>query len=668
MCGINLIYSRDDASIERWRIEAMNEALGHRGPDELNVFADKGIALGHTRLSIVDIAGGHQPMRSASNRFVIIFNGEIYNYRALQQQLRSQGVAFKTDSDTEVVLELFAREGLAGITRLRGMFAFAVYDIESACLFLIRDRLGIKPLFYARSGNQFVASSEAKGIFASGLVEPRFNVESIRDFFFYQFAVSPHTTFMDIYEVPPGNYLELRPGEEPKLTCYWDINFPRNGEYESLDEKYWTESFLDALGDATECHLIGEVPIGSYLSGGVDSSTIAWLLKERYDRPLKTFSIHFTNEAMDESDIYRRTAGFLGVQNVELTMDDQQEASFLPELKRCLYHLEQPQRLAVDIPHYLLSGLVQRNNYKVVYTGDGADELLGGYDCFRQDYMRLRGNQIANDQMRRQLYLTEFTQYFSEDYMRLLLELHDPEEQQETIARFGCYPAWFDFWNILGENALAVFNQDALLAAPHTGQFESLARQMKPHLENRHPLNQSLYIETKTRLPGWILWKGDRLSMAHSVEARVPFVDHELFELAARMPPEFKLRGMDEKYVLKKIARPHLPPHPSDHKKRAFYTPIREWFFTKERAAQVDPYLNTEALSRCGLFDTAYVASLREQLTNSTAPANYNSYYRIMKLEWTLMLVLSVQILHEQFILKRAPCFNRAQANASAVN
>ncbi len=662
MCGINLIYSRGGTPIDRWRIEAMNEALGHRGPDEQNIFSDAHVALGHTRLSIVDIAGGHQPMQSADGRYVIVFNGEIYNYRFLQQRLRNQGVALRTDCDTEVVLELIAREGLAGVSLLRGMFAFAMYDRDNASLFLVRDRLGIKPLFYSQDADLFVASSEAKGIFASGLVEPRFNVESIRDFFFYQFSVSPHTMFMDIVELPPGHYVELRAGQEPKLTCYWDVAFPRDGEYESFDESYWTSAFLDGLKDATESHLIGEVPIGSYLSGGIDSSTIAWLLKDIYDQPLKTFSIHFTNETMDESDIYRHTARFLGVNNVELTMDDQQEASFLPELEKCLYHLEQPQRLAVDIPHFLLSDLVRRNRYKVVYTGDGADELLGGYDCFRQDYMRIRGNQIPNARMREQLYLTEYTQYFSEDYIRLLLELHDPEEQRETIERFGCYPAWFDFWNILGEHALEVFDESALLATPHTGQFETLVRRMKPHLENRHPLNQSLYIETKTRLPGWILWKSDRLSMAHSVEARVPFVDHELFELAARMPPEFKLRGMDEKYVLKQVARPHLPPHPADHKKRAFYTPIREWFFTRDRSAQVEPYLNHEALSRCGLFDAAYVTSLREQLANAAPPTDYNSYYRIMKLEWTLMLVLSVQILHEQFVRKQAPCFARAKA------
>lgn len=665
MCGINLIFSTDRSGLERWRIEAMNDALGHRGPDETNVFSDARIAMGHTRLSIVDVAGGHQPMRSGNGRFVIIFNGEIYNYRELQQQLRNAGITLHTDCDTEVVLELFALEGISSVQKLRGMFSFAIYDLESGKLSIVRDRLGIKPLFYARSGERLIVSSEAKGIFATGLIEPRLNVESVRDFFFYQFSVSPHTAFEDIFDLPPGHYMEVSPDSAEKIHCYWDIAFPRDGEYESHDEAYWTKAFESELRDATDCHLIGEVPIGSYLSGGIDSSTIAWLLKGCYAKPLKTFSIHFTNQSMDESDIYRHTAAALGVQNVELTMDDQQDASFLPEFEQCLYHLEQPQRLAVDIPHFLLSGLVRRNNYKVVYTGDGADELLGGYDCFRQDVMRIRGNQVPDETLRRHLYLTEFTQYFAEDYVHLLLELHDAEEQQETLDRFGCYPAWFDFWNILGDNALEIFNQERVLASPHKGQFESLVRRMKPNLEGLHPLNQSLYIEAKTRLPGWILWKSDRLSMAHSVEARVPFVDHRLYEFAARMPPEYKLRGMDEKYVLKQVARPNLPPHPADHKKRAFYTPIREWFFTRERSDQVEQYLNEASLLESGLFDPAVVAAMRRQIESEAPPTNYNAYYRVMKLEWTLLLVLSVQVLFKQFVLKAAPCFARAKAEGA---
>lgn len=659
MCGINLIYSQTDEHIERSRIAAMNGALVHRGPDDNDIYADAHVAFGHTRLSIVDVAHGHQPMVSADGRFVIVFNGEVYNYRSLRRELGERGTTFHTDSDTEVVLELFARDGLTSIAELRGMFAFSIYDRQEQCCHVVRDRLGIKPVFYNWAKGVLTASSEAKGIFASGLVEPKLNMESIRDFFFFQFSVSPHTSFEGIYELPPGHWLTIAKSGEPKLHQYWDIEFPRDGDYESHDENYWIRAFSDELSDATESHLIGEVPIGAYLSGGIDSSALAWLLKTQYKDQLKTFSIHFSNAAMDESAVYRRTANHLDVQNIELVMDDDRPEGFLSDLEACIYHLEQPQRLAVDIPHFLLSGLVRENKYKVVYTGDGADELLGGYDCFRQDVMRVWGNAIKDPTARRHHYLTEYTQWFSQDYIEMLLELHETQDQQDTIDRFGCYPVWHDFWHILEDFATNIFSKQSLEQTRERTQFGALVDTMRPRLEQRHPLNQSLYIESKTRLPGWILWKSDRLSMAHSVEARVPYVDHKLFEFAARLPPDLKLRDMDEKFVLKQVARPHLPTHPADHKKRAFYTPIREWFFTKKRAALIDNYIGPEAIDRAGIFDPDQVTMLRRELENVAPPADSNSYYRIMKLEWTLMLVLSTQVLHVLYVEKNAPCFKQ---------
>ena len=307
--------------------------------------------------------------------------------------------------------------------------------------------------------------------------------------------------------------------------------------------------------------------------------------------------------------------------------------------------------------HFLLSELVQKNNYKVVYTGDGADEILGGYDSFRQDLMRVQGNAIADPVRRRAHYLSEYTRDFSRDFVQLLLELHEPKRQQQTIETFGCYPVWFDFWNVTADQMHGLFSKSFIQATHDNQQMQSLASTMKPHLDGRHRINQSLYLETKTRLPGWILWKSDRLSMAHSVEARVPFMDHPLVELAARLPPDLKLNGVNEKYILKKIAQPHLPRHPHEFKKRAFYTPIREWFFTAARRAQLERYLSSAALADSGIFDPGHVQGLYKQLLAAGTPRDRDAYYRVMKLEWIMMLVLSVQILHMQFVRKQAPCF-----------
>lgn len=666
MCGIALIYHNGGQTPDAAVIARMNRALQHRGPDAHEVVCRGAVGLGHTRLSIVDLEGGAQPMFTPDRRWAIVFNGEIYNYRALRAELERQGVVFVTRSDTEVVLHLVQREGVNAPQRLRGMFSYVVHDLGSDMLYIARDRLGIKPLFYHFDGTTLVAASECKAIFASGLVEPRLDLNSIRNYFTYQFAIAPYTTFEGLRELPPGHQLVIGKGGAPDIKQYWNLEFPREGDYESLDEKFWTQKFGDALADAAATHTIGDVPIGSYLSGGIDSSAMAWLLTRSYPDPLQTFSIHFTNPAMDEAPIYRNIAKHLQVANTELTMDDDRPAGYLADLEHCVYHLEQPQRMAVDIPHFLLSELVHENNYKVVYTGDGADEILGGYDCYRQDMMRIWGNALADPVRRRTRYLTEYTKDFSRDFVQLLLELHEPKRQQATIENFGCYPVWFDFWNITSDLLPGLFSANFEQATHGTTQMQTLAANMKPHFDGRHRVNQSLYIETKTRLPGWILWKGDRLSMAHSVEARVPFMDHPLVELAARVPPDLKLKGMNEKYILKKIAQPHLPPHPQEFKKRAFYTPIREWFFTTARRAELDRYLSSAALADGGIFDPARVHGLYKQLLAAGTPRDGNEQYRVMKLEWIMMLVLTVQILHVQFVRKQAACFDGLRSPAAA--
>ncbi len=637
----------------------MTRALNHRGPDAHAVELRDEAALGHTRLSIVDVAGGAQPMVSTDQRHAIIFNGEIYNYRELRSALEADGVQFAGASDTEVILHLYRREGAECVHKLRGMFSFAVHDALTHTLFIARDRLGIKPLFYHWSGEHLIAASEIKALFASGLLEPRFNPAAIRSYFTYQFAISPHTPFAGVLELPPGCHIMAYPGQAPKITQYWDLNFPREHEYESHDEQFWTREFRAALEDAAASHTIGEVPIGAYLSGGIDSSALTWLLGESYGKPVQTFSVHFADSTLDESPLYRAIAQHLNVGNTEVTMEEGKAEGYVHELEAAIYHLEQPQRMALDVPYFLLSSLVQNNRYKVVYTGDGADEILAGYDCYRQDYMRLWGNEIRDPQLRELLYFTQYTQNFSEPFIQMLYTQHAAEQQRQVIDRYGCYPAWQDFWQITADQLPGLFNPDFAQAAHVTDPIHELAAAMKPQVEGRHRVNQSLYIETKTRLPGWILWRSDRMSMAHGVEARVPFLDHPLVELAARIPPDLKLRGMDEKYLLKKIALPHLPPHPGQFKKKAFYTPIRTWFFTPAQHALLEPYLSRQALNDAGVFDPGHVHALRTRIEQAQTPTDMSSYYALMKLEWIMMLVLTVQMLHSQYIDKRGACFTR---------
>lgn len=664
MCGISIIYRRERAPIERARVVAMNRALTHRGPDADSVLLHPGVAFGHTRLSIVDIAGGTQPMQTSDARCAIVFNGEIYNYSALRGALRADGTALRTESDTEVVLELYRRHRVKALAQLRGMFAFAIHDLDSGELFLARDRLGIKPLFYYWDGTTFVAASEIKALFASGLVAPVLAPASIANYFTYQFSVAPHTPFRDVYELPPGHTLTIDEQGRFKIARYWDLTFPREDEYESHDESYWLPRFADALHDATAAHTIGDVPIGAYLSGGIDSCTTASLLKDRYPQPLQTFSIGFGNAAYDESQEFSAAAAHIGVANRVLTLDDARPEGYLDTLVGALNHLEQPQRMAVDVPHFMLSEFVRANGYKVVYTGDGADEILAGYDCFRQDLMRVWSNGFFKRALRRRRYLKQYTQYFAEDQMRMLLGLHSARCQRRTIKRFGFYPGWHDFWNITADARAAILSPDIFAAGE--AQLDTLTHELQAGLAGRHPLNQSLYFETKTRLPGWILWKSDRLSMAHGVEARTPFMDHPLVELAARIPPQLKLNGLNEKYLLKRMMQPHLPERADAYKKRGFYTPISAWFFTPQRYTELEPYLSPDALRRCGLFAPNVVDALYRRLNALGTPTNLNDNYRVMQIEWVLFTVLSTQILHRLFVEKQAACFTLDRDNSAA--
>ncbi len=656
MCGIAFIYNSNGSTADSASIMRMVESIKHRGPDALTHIERDSVALGHARLSIVDIEGGSQPMLSENGRFALIFNGEIYNFKELRLSLEKQGVNFKTHSDTEVVLRLYERDGSECLSLLRGMFAFAVHDLKTGQLFLARDRLGIKPLFYHWDGSSLVGGSEIKALFASGQVTPRLDPVAIRNYFRYQFAVSPQTVFDSIFELPPGHFMNISPGSEPEITQYWDLDFPQDGEHESLDEDFWLKKFGDALDDAAITHTIGDVPIGAYLSGGIDSAATTHLLKQHVEDKVQSYTIKFSNKDHDESALAKEIADYIGVPNKTIAVDDKSEQDFVGVLQDCIYHLEQPQRLAVDIPHFLLSGLVNSDEKKVVYTGDGADEILGGYDCFRQDYIRTHGNDIKDSKERQDFYFKDFKNDFAEDQMRLFYKLHESSNQQAAIDKYGCYPAWYDFWHHLDGLSEPLF--DEILTSSNVDQLDSSADLFRKHIKGLHPLNQSLYIETKTRLPGWILWKSDRLSMAHSVEARVPFMDHPLVELCARIPPGLKLNGMDEKYILRKLMMPHMPQHPSNFKKRAFYTPIREWFFTPERQQALIPYLSTEALQKTGYFRTDIVQQYMKEVNAYGQPENLDQYYFVMKREWVLFLVLSIQMLHQLFVERSAPCFH----------
>jgi len=657
MCGISFIYDTEEDEVDNGAIDLMVECIHHRGPDFKGILNRKNAALGHTRLSIVDVKGGQQPMVSIDGRYSIIYNGEIYNYQALKKHLEKNHFKFTTLSDTEVVLNMFIDYGPKCVSFFRGMFSFAIHDNKTGHLFVARDRLGIKPLFYHWNGRYLIASSEIKAIFASGFLEPKLNMKSIVNFFKYQFSIAPYTPFENIYELEPGCSLNIEPGGAPVINRYWDLVFPEQNDYESLQESYWLSKYISAIDDAVVSHMIGEVPMGAYMSGGIDSATTTYLLNKHYDKEVRSFTIGFTDKVMDESQIAKNIADEIGVSNSQLFFEDDRPGGYLGLLINAIYYLEQPQRVAVDIPYLLLSDYARSNNCKVIFAGDGADETLAGYDCYKQDSIRISGNKTQNQFERNLYYRDNYAGIFSQQYLNMIARLHESSRQQQTMERFGCYPVWFDIWNILEDYCSNIFSEDVISDTQAHSQMTELSDRMKPHISNRHSLNQSLYIETKTRLPGWILWKSDRLSMANGVEARVPFMDHQLVELTAQIPPELKLKGMEEKYILKQAMLRYLPKHPYQFRKRAFYTPIKEWFFTSKNIRELQKFMDDSAIRKTGIFNPEQVKVMMDGIAAFENPISTDEYYSLMRLEWGLMLVLTTQILHWLYVDKHAPCF-----------
>ncbi|MDH5544332.1 MAG: asparagine synthase (glutamine-hydrolyzing) [Gammaproteobacteria bacterium] len=662
MCGISTILRFDKQPISVDLLTQMNRALSHRGPDAYGIFHQAHLGLGHTRLSIIDRAHGQQPMSTSDQRFTITFNGEIYNYQELASQLLRLGHNFKTRSDTEVLLCLHQEYGDRAISMLRGMFSYVLYDRESDRLLLVRDRLGIKPLYYFQDDTYFLAASEIKAIFASGVVTPELDPQTIFDHFYYQFSIPGHTSFTGIHEVLPGHYYSIDTLGRTETKRYWSLIFPADGEYENQNENYWKRQLEDMLDEVSQQHTVGEVPVGAYLSGGLDSSTTCHFLQKHSPGPIQTFSIHFENAASDESYAYKPVAEALGVANHELTIPEPVPSDFLANLQQSVYHLEQPQRMAVDIPHFLLSDFTRKSGINVVYTGDGADEIFGGYDSYRQDAMRLWGNQESDRGRRKQLYMEEFIKEFPREHIQLLWSLHQPENQRNVTKQFGTYPVWYDFWHILQNSSNKIWNADFLASINTSTRIHELSDRIRPEVSGLAPLNQSLNYEINSRLCNWILLKSDRLSMAHGVEARVPFLDHKLVELTARIPPQFKLRGMDEKYLLKTIMNDRLPQIPGAYKKRGFYTPIREWFFAPGR--NHGDFLDYEPISSAGIFNHTEVQKILSDIQEVTEVNDMNTYYHVMRMEWMLMLVLTTQILYDQFVLKKAAVFHDIDSGA----
>jgi asparagine synthase (glutamine-hydrolysing) len=608
MCGINgiALSSRAQVAINERVLKQMRDVLTHRGPDDYGMFIDSNVGLGHRRLSIVDVASGHQPMANEDGSLQIIYNGEIYNHTDYRSGLEARGHVYRTHCDTETILHLYEEEGVRVVESLRGMFAFAIWDQKKRQLFIARDRLGIKPLYYVHTNDgSLYFASEIKSLLAARAVSPEINFPALPDYLANHATSGEETLFSGVKRLLPGHTLLWRDGQV-RIEKYWDMNLaedePGGGRRRS-DEDYieeWTELFRTSV----RLRLMADVPLGMFLSGGIDSSAIAAVMSEMVNEPIKTFSVGFDDREANELEFARLVARTYKTDHHEVVVSPEEFFAVLPKL---IWHEDEPVAFPASVPLYFVSRLAQRH-VKVVLTGEGSDELLGGYERYYKTVYNLRLG------VRYRQFTTEATR----DAVRRFIESRSPGSfvRRKLTRTFLCLP--LDIESIYFDN-FSVFSramqQDLL--TPETKERTGGIDPYKTAIEyigpigNGASLNRWLYADIKTYLHE-LLMKQDQMSMAASIESRVPFLDHKLVEFSMGLPQRMKLRGLTTKYVLRQSMKGILPDQILKRPKMGFPVPLASWFRGRFRSVIDEYVLSERALSR-NIFDESYVRSTVER-------------------------------------------------------
>src|SRR5580700_7731758 len=604
MCGVCGIYEyKTHKRVDQQILAGMLQVLHHRGPDDAGVFFDKDIALGMRRLSIIDLDGGKQPISNEDGSITTVFNGEIYNYQSLREELEGRGHKLPTASDTEVIVHLYEDFGEECVQHLRGMFGFAVWDAPKRRLLLARDRLGIKPLYYTQVGGRLIFGSEIKAILQHPSVHVLLNHEGLNNFLSLKYVPAPQTMFRGIHALPPG-YLLTCDENGVKVRRYWDLSFAnsRNGH---VREEAYAEQLEALLRESVKLHLISDVPFGAFLSGGVDSSTIVALMSQVLNEPVKTYSVGFegSGAAISELPYARLVAKKLQTDHHEVLVRPSHLVEFA---EKVVWHLDQPLAEHATLANYMVAELASRD-VKMVLTGEGGDELFAGYARYAGERLSPFFQRIPKAAKALALAASSHLPGLRRQKLALYAL-----SQTEEAARFV---NWFPLFNSETKQALLSEDLKGTLQACDT---DSVFAQHLACTDATEPLDRMLYVDTKLWLPDLLLARGDKMSMAVSLEARVPLLDHKLVEFAATLPQNLKVKGLVRKYLLKKVSRRWLPSEIIDRKKQGFPMPSSLWF-RKEARSFVRDVLSPSALRRRGLFDPTFVEKLIEQHENGFA-------------------------------------------------
>ncbi len=652
MCGIigtlNLTRAHP---IDEQRLLEMLAMIRHRGPDQFGTYRDNQVGLGNARLSIIDLAGGQQPISNEDETVWIVFNGEIFNYIELRPGLEAKGHRFATASDTEVIVHLYEEYGPACLEHLNGQFAIALWDTRSRTLMLARDHLGILPLFYTIAEGALIFGSEIKAV----LVDPRVRAEidplSLAQVFTFWTTVSPRTIFRDIFEVPPGHFLVAKDGEV-KIQRYWGLTFPEDGASEERSEEYYAERLRELLVDATRLRLRADVPVGAYLSGGLDSSTITTLIRNHTSNHLRTFSIAFSDPDFDEREYQEVMVAFLGTEHSQVECTAADIGRVFPQV---IWHTEMPVLRTSPAPMYLLSRLVHESGFKVVLTGEGADEFLAGYNIYKEAKVRRFWARQPDSRIRPLLlrrlypYISQLSgqneAYLGAFFKAGLTDVEDPVYSHSVRWR-----------NTAALKRLFSAEMQAVVAGHDPA--DTLRQELNGDFRRWAPLSQAQYIEVTLFMSEYLLSsQGDRMLMAHSVEGRFPFLDHRVVEFCNHIPPHLKLRGLNEKYILKRSMRDFLPTEVCLRPKKPYRAPIQRSFFPspisnlKSQISNdldyVEELLSPESIVASGYFDADAVSRLVAKCRRGLELSERDNM--------ALAGVLSTQLVHRLFVEDFAP-------------
>ncbi len=633
MCGIAGTF-KNITDQDFVTIKTMVHLLRHRGPEETGLYIDDYIALAHARLSIIDLSHGAQPIHNENKTLWIIFNGEIFNYPDLRDELIRSGHKFYTNTDTEVIVHLYEEHGPDCLHKLNGQFAFAIWNSNTRSLFLARDRMGIVPLFYSKRNGEFSFASEIKALFADPSVKREIDPKALDQIFTFWAALPGRTFFDGINELPPAHYL-LVSAQDFIIKQYWHLNFAAENNYRSTGKKELAEQVEETLVDAVRIRLRSDVPVGSYLSGGLDSSGITSIIKKNFNNKLNTFGIRFQDKDFDEGTFQHQMVRFLDVNHSELMIQNEDISSHFETI---LWHTETPILRTSPVPLFLLSSLVNQNGYKVVLTGEGSDEIFGGYNIFKETKIRKFWSRNPESKIR-PLLLGKLYPYIFKDkrLAKTIVEFFRTGVDSPGNPLFSHLVRWNNTSKIKN-----FFSEDFKNNSDNYDACSDVLDHLPPDFHKWDSFEKAQYLEIVIFMSSYLLSsQGDRMAMANSVETRLPFLDHRLIELMSTVDPEYKMNLLNEKFILKEVLKNKLPEEIVRRPKNPYRAPIKLGLMDSKYGL-IEKYLSETALVKTGLFNSRKLDFFLKKMKKTDTISEIDAM--------TLSGILSTQIIYDKFI------------------